>query len=93
MAIAGIDPHQFWNYTLSEIDIITEAYMKKIEYEEKQRIVQAYLTARLTFAKKPPTLKSLLNSTTKAKKTIKPKEQTPEQQYAAIKAWADALGC
>lgn len=47
-AIAGIAPSAFWDMSLHEINILTSAFTKKQEADEKRRAIDIYNSAVLT---------------------------------------------
>lgn len=44
---SGIDAFSFWNYTLGEILVTIEAYRNRLDYNQKQMLMQVYLQSKL----------------------------------------------
>lgn len=56
----GFSISDFWDTTIYEFSVIQEGYVERKQQDYELSITQAYLTAKLIWAKKLPDLKKLL---------------------------------
>lgn len=56
----GFSISDFWDTTIYEFSVIQDGYVERKQQDYELSITQAYLTAKLIWAKKLPDLKKLL---------------------------------
>lgn len=66
-----------------ELVLATKVYQEKLQYEEEQRIVAAYLTAYWQRVEKLKSLKSILDELSQSEKTLE-KEMTDEEMLKVV---------
>lgn len=86
---AGLDPARFWDVTVKEVDREIGGMMKARDREANERMWLAWHIVALDRSKKLPKLETLL---IKQRSPVRPRPQTPEQKFAAMKAIFLAFG-
>lgn len=86
----GLEPDRFWQLTPREISRETRARIKCLDREQAERAWLAWHIAALPMAKKFPDLKTFMAVKDAPRK--KSKSQSPEEQWANMKAIFLAFG-
>ena len=77
---AGLDPAQFWQLTLREIQVIIDAAARRLQREHEMTAWHAWTTASLGRLKRIPPLRKILPKGMK-------RQQTAEEMQAIALAW------
>jgi hypothetical protein len=78
-----LKPHEFWDCTFEELDLMFEGYNKRREQELNDLLTVAWYSAAFERQKKLPKLESLLKKS-KSQKQQQPKPMTYEEKIKLL---------